>query len=488
MKMFFLFLFLFLEASSTMIEATDRNFNELITANEVVVFMWYKPEDSKTEKALADFEKATEILKPEYSNIVFSKVNANEAKISVERIKIDKFPYFSMFIEGKTFSYDGGYLTDDFVDYVKNKLNPPIALFMKPEEADAFVMLKEVFLFIGETVDTNQQWQTFKRVVSSFDDAIFAACGSMDCILHYNIGYDNVLFIKDYANERKELINFENHSLRSFIRELKTPIFENFTNEAAKDIFKSYSSGIILYRDSDDDEQRRYDAIMKKTARYFKGAIHFVMTDVKGKIQEQLAFSVRIKHSDLPCVYIHDARLEDIKHYKLDKSITEENLNNFILDWIAGRLERYYKKEPVPEKQTSPVLKGVRDNYKELVLDSDTNVFVLFSAPGCPYCKPVEDDFAKLAQMLRKNKKDVTFVKINAFDNEIEGEVIESYPTIKLFRLGEKEKPMLFNWDKNMEKMLDFLKVYLNLKVELSMEDAVIDAEGIDLNDVRIEL
>jgi hypothetical protein len=53
--------------------------------------------------------------------------------------------------------------------------------------------------------------------------------------------------------------------------------------------------------------------------------------------------------------------------------------------------------------------------------------------------------------------------------------------------LGEKEKLMLFKWDKNMEKMLDFLKVYLNLKVELSMEDAVIDAEGIDLNDVRIE-
>jgi hypothetical protein len=262
-----------------------------------------------------------------------------------------------MFIEGKTFSYDNGYLTDDFIDYVKNKFNPPIALFMKPEEANAFIMLKEVFMFVGEAVDTNQQWQTFKRVISSFDDVIFAACGSMDCILHYNIGYDNVLFIKDYANERKELINFENYSLRSFIRELKTPIFENFTNEAAKDIFKSYSSGIILYRDSEDDEQRLYDAIMKKTAKYFKGAIHFVMTDIKGKIQEQLAFSVRIKHSDLPCVYIHDARLEGIKHYKLDKTITEENLNNFILDWIGGRLDRYYKKEPVPEKQTSQCLK-----------------------------------------------------------------------------------------------------------------------------------
>jgi protein disulfide-isomerase A1 len=482
-----IFLFLLSKVLSTLTEANDKNFNELITSNEFVAFLWLEPDNPKNERATEEFRKAAEIILKSYPKAVFAKVNSSEAQITISRINIQKFPYFSIFVESKTFTYDGGYKADDFVTYIRNKLSPTIYDFKKPEELEKFVTAKEVFVFVGETLESNKQYQIFKRVISSFDDTVFASCSSMDCIIHYNIGYDNVLLIKDFAKERKEHVNFDSPSLRSFILENRSPVFDDFNQETAKLIFESYSAGIILYRDPEDDDQKSLDAVFKQAAKPMKGSIYFVTTDIKGKLQQQLAFAIRLRTDELPVVFIHDARKEDIKHYKLQGDITQENINQFIFDWIEGsKLERFHKKENPPETQTGPVMIAVRDTYTEIVKDSNKNAFVLYSAPKCPFCVPVEKDFEKLAHILRKSKE-IAFVKINAYDNELD-EVIEKYPTIKLFKIGQKDKPILFDWDKNVGKMLDFLKVNLDFKFELSMEDAVIESEGFDMKDIKLEI
>jgi protein disulfide isomerase len=488
-KFLSIFLFgilLFVGTISEVIEANDKNFNELINTNQVIAFLWLEPEGTKNEKIISDFTTAAQILQKDHQKMKFATINSNDAKITVDRIKIQKFPYFSIFLDGKTFIYDSGYRAEDFVNYIMTKLNPPIVKLKTPEEVENLVKLKEAFVFVGETDKTNQQWISFQHVTSSFDDVLFAACGTMDCIIYFNIGYDSVLFIKDYANQRREIVNWEPHALRTFIRENRAPIFETFDLDAAKQVFSSYAAGLVLYRDADEDDQKHYDLIFKRAAKNLKGAIYFVITDIKGDIPSQIAFTVRIKTEDLPVVYIHDARKEEIKHYRFDKEITESNLNQFTLDWLSGKLTPYYKKEAPPETQTYPVLTAVRDTYEDIVIKNDNDVFVLFVAPKCPYCKPLESDFEKLAQMLRKTKR-LVFVKINAYDNEIE-QPIESYPTLMLYRNSEKYKPLTYTWKKEVGQMLDFLKTYLGYEFELSIEDAEIDAHGIDPNDFKIEI
>lgn len=48
--------------------------------------------------------------------------------------------------------------------------------------------------------------------------------------------------------------------------------------------------------------------------------------------------------------------------------------------------------------------------------------------------------------------------KIDATLNEIEGFKISSYPTIYLFPKGQKQNPVKFDLDRNLESLVEFLK------------------------------
>jgi protein disulfide-isomerase-like protein len=107
------------------------------------------------------------------------------------------------------------------------------------------------------------------------------------------------------------------------------------------------------------------------------------------------------------------------------------------------------------------------------VIESDDDVLVKFYAPWCGHCKKLAPIWDELAEEL----KDVPHLVIGKFDataNEVDGVDIKGYPTLKFYAKGDKQNPIDFEGERDLEGIKSFLKekshhykAYLDKKSEL---------------------
>ena len=66
------------------------------------------------------------------------------------------------------------------------------------------------------------------------------------------------------------------------------------------------------------------------------------------------------------------------------------SLKSLSMTILKEKLSPIIKSEPLPteeEKKTNPVVKLVAHNYKEIMDQTDKDVFVKYYAPWCGHCK-----------------------------------------------------------------------------------------------------
>ena len=80
----------------------------------------------------------------------------------------------------------------------------------------------------------------------------------------------------------------------------------------------------------------------------------------------------------------------------------------------------------------------VGKNFEEVALNKEKDVLVEFYAPWCGHCKQLAPVWDKLGESL-SDRSDVVVGKMDATVNELPGERVRSFPTIKLFKKGENE-------------------------------------------------
>ena len=132
-------------------------------------------------------------------------------------------------------------------------------------------------------------------------------------------------------------------------------------------------------------------------------------------------------------------------------------------------LQPYLKSEPEP---SDPLDNGVRvlvgNNFESIVYDSSKDVLVEFYAPWCGHCKKLAPDYEKLAQEF-KDVSSVIISKIDYTANEVKGQSIRGYPTIKYFTANNK-KGLDFEGDRTFDDLKEY--VIKNAAIPIQMEDA----------------
>lgn len=118
--------------------------------------------------------------------------------------------------------------------------------------------------------------------------------------------------------------------------------------------------------------------------------------------------------------------------YLFDKSteFSAANLQKFIQDYFDNKLTTLVRSEPIPQqKPNDPMTIVVANNYDEVVVNNDLDVFIFFYAPWCQFCKkalPVWQEFA--ASVKEKGTKGLIIAMIDANANDVPEE-ITSFPT-----------------------------------------------------------
>ena len=120
-------------------------------------------------------------------------------------------------------------------------------------------------------------------------------------------------------------------------------------------------------------------------------------------------------------------------------------------------------------------------NYRELVLDNNKDVLVEFYAPWCPHCKTLTPIYDQLAGIYINHSDKITIAKVDATANDVPDD-IQGFPTIKLFKSGQKSEPIEYSGPRTVEDLTKFIcdngSYCVNVSDETESTEAI-QTEGI---------
>lgn len=149
-----------------------------------------------------------------------------------------------------------------------------------------------------------------------------------------------------------------------------------------------------------------------------------------------------------------------------------KSIGKFVDDFVAGKIEPSIKSEPIPEKQEGPVTVVVAKNYDDIVLDDKKDVLIEFYAPWCGHCKALAPKYEELASVYSKFSDKVVISKVDATLNDVPDE-IQGFPTIKLYKAGDKQNPVTYSGDRSIEDLAKFISENGTNKVAVDLTEAV---------------
>ncbi len=177
----------------------------------------------------------------------------------------------------------------------------------------------------------------------------------------------------------------------------------------------------------------------------------FVYSDIEEGMQARLADYLGVDANTIPALRILDPSNQDLKKY-----IYYGNLNNlkvddvkaFVSDFKEKKLKPHYKSERAPRDNSKPVKVIVGSTHKELVNDSDDDVFIKYFAPWCGHCQEMAPIWDELAAEL-KDVAGLVIADMDATANEVEALDFEGFPTLKLYQKGNKTAAIEYDGDRS---------------------------------------
>ena len=201
-------------------------------------------------------------------------------------------------------------------------------------------------------------------------------------------------------------------------------------------------------------------------AQKHKGAVSFATIDAKSFGQH--GGNLNLEVGKWPAFAIQDVSKNQKFPFSVQgdaKELSEKKIGSFVENFLSGKVDPSIKSEAVPEKQDGPVTVVVAKNYQDVVIDNDKDVLLEFYAPWCGHCKALAPKYEELGGLYKSFADKVTIAKVDATANDIPDE-IQGFPTIKLYKAGEKTEPVEYQGGRTVEDIADFIRENGSHKVD----------------------
>jgi len=355
------------------------------------------------------------------------------------------------------------------------KQSLPAVSILTKETIEDFKTADKVVLVAYFEADDKTSNTTFNTVAEKLRDSyLFGASSDAELAKAEGISFPSVVLYKSF-DEGKSIFSdsLEAEAIEQFAKTASIPLI----GEVGPETYAGYmATGIPLaYIFAETEEERASIAkSLKAVAEKHRGAISFATIDAKAFGAH--AGNLNLKADQWPAFAIQDTVNNKKYPYDQDSEITAELIGKFVQEFVDGKVEPSIKSEPIPEKQEGPVQIVVAKNYDQIVLDDSKDVLIEFYAPWCGHCKALAPKYDILAELYVKEgyTDKVTIAKVDATANDVPDE-IQGFPTIKLYKAGDKSNPVTYSGSRSIEDLIKFIKENGKYEVEVAYDE---DAEA----------
>ena len=338
------------------------------------------------------------------------------------------------------------------------KQSLPAVSPLTTETIDDFKKADKVVLVAYFAADDKESNTTFTSVAEKLRDSyLFGASSDADLAKAEGVEFPSVVLYKSF-DEGKNILDkaFDAENIEEFAKVKSIPLI----GEVGPETYAGYmETGIPLaYIFAETPEERtKLSEELKDVAEKHRGAVSFATIDAKAFGAH--AGNLNLKADQWPAFAIQDTVNNKKFPYDQDSKITADLIGKFVQDYVEGKVEPSIKSEPIPEKNDEPVQIVVAKNYDEIVLNDEKDVLIEFYAPWCGHCKALAPKYDILGGLyVKQGKSDkVTIAKVDATANDVPDE-IQGFPTIKLYKAGDKANPVTYSGSRGIEDLIKFIK------------------------------
>jgi len=434
----------------------DKNFEVAIKSNPFILVEFYAPWCGHCKQFAPEYSGAAKQLKQANPPIPLAKVDATAELKLAEEYGVRGYPTIRLFIDGRDQEYTGGRTEQSIVTWVLKKAGPPAVQLGEVGAAEAFEgenRLAVVGLFEEATPRA-----AFEQAARQVEDVMFAYSTASEVAARYEATVPSLkmFFPHDeksatFAGNLQDATEIEN-----FVKAYRQPIVTEFSGETAPEIFGDGRPIVFLFRDKDEKGQAAEKAMQKVAV----GLERRMLVSIAGSsepMDQRLMDYVSVEPEELPAVRLVTNPMGSMSKYRLEGEVTEDSILSTVRDFEAGRLKPYLQSEAVPSSQPGPVQVLVGSTFESVVKDTSKDVLVKFYAPWCGHCKKLEPVYTAVAKKL-EGVPSIVVAKIDATANDVEGVEIEGFPTLKFWRAENKDEPLDYDGDRDVDSFVAWLE------------------------------
>jgi protein disulfide-isomerase A1 len=443
-------------AASDVSSLTKDTFPSFVKDNDLVLAEFFAPWCGHCKALAPEYEEAATTLKEK--GIKLAKVDCTEEADLCKEFGVEGYPTLKVFRGPDNVSpYSGARKAPAIVSYMTKQSLPAVSILTKDTLEDFKTADKVVLVgyFAAEDKSSNTSFTAVAEKLR--DNFLFGATSDPELAKAEGLKGPGIVLYKSFDEGKTVFTDaFDAEAIEKFANTASIPLI----GEVGPETYAGYmATGIPLaYIFAETEEERTsISNELKAIAEKHRGKISFATIDAKAFGAH--AGNLNLKADKFPAFAIQDTVSNKKFPYDQEAVISAETIGKFVDDFVAGKVEPSIKSEPIPEKQEGPVQIIVAKNYDAIVLDDTKDVLVEFYAPWCGHCKalaPKYDIFAKLYVDAGLNDK-VTIAKVDATANDVPDE-IQGFPTIKLFKAGDKKNPVTYSGSRSIEDLIKFVK------------------------------
>ena len=435
--------------SDNIIELDQDDYDGYVKENRYIILIFYTQWCEQCMKAMSILEEIAKYCK-ENNDFIILRVDTDKNQYLAENLLLSKLPSIYYIIDSSPKKYSGIVSYDEIKEFIELKLKGPIIRFKTLNEIDNFVNKKKITLL------STQPNEIFKSLSKKFEDIIyFSQCVTNECKEKYN---SDIVLLKNYD---EKIIKFNNEtiskeSITDFLRKYSIEKGGIINQLGMQFLFQFKKTTLIYFRNQNNSDFTKYDKIIKEVANKYNEKMYFFISDIEGDdFSIKIGNFFNIQEDDIPSIQIFDltkiyGKVNSYEFNLKDNKINKENLEKFIDDFYKGKLEKKLESEPIPQDAFS-YMTVVGKNFNEVVFLSNKNVIVLFINDNCKKCDDASMKFVELATKYNKDLKSdkIEFRIINLSHNSIKYFTINKFPSVYLFKVKQKDKPIEYEFNNN---------------------------------------
>jgi protein disulfide-isomerase A4 len=470
--------------AEAVITLTADNFPDVVSKEDLMLVEFYAPWCGHCKSLAPEYERAARHLKKLPKAIKLAKVDATMEKELAKQFDVTGYPTLLIFRKGKPFKYSGPRDEMGIAAHMKSQQKPASSLVTSLLEIDRKTgELDPTVLAVYDS--------TNHPLLPVYEDATNMLRTKPYIFLHTES--DQV--VQDWKEKSPSLYVIQAKFFRSEFEPIRhrLPLSSDTSAQELADFVQNHSLPLVGHRSH--RTGWLYENVYPICVVYYDVDFSF-----DGRVDTQIVrhsvAKVAHKYRHVTFAISHESEYEEeMKLLGLDDAGEDVNagfflsareryvlapedefdagiLEDFVDDVLNGRREPVIKSQPVPTKQTSPIITVVGSSFDELVTKSNKNVMIEFFAPYCGHCKSFEPTYRQLAQIFASKSHEMIFAKIDGTSNDYPTDFnVSGYPTIYYIPVRSKSSPHVYEGDRSLSDLSEFVQKMLDLEQSELVKD-----------------